>query len=138
MYILLHFAHLEPEVKTSKPNIHNSDFGHKGGGFERLALPLLLNGCIYIITRIKHYMRMIRTLLNGWDLMRIFRLVMGIVALGQAFYTKELLIGAAGAFLLFMAVANIGCCGVNGCSIKPAKRKSELNEEVSFETVNDK
>jgi len=70
--------------------------------------------------------------------MRIFRLVMGVIALGQAFYTKEFLIGAAGAFLVFMALANIGCCGVNGCSIRPVSKKPEENEEVSFEVVNDK
>ena len=83
-------------------------------------------------------MEMIRTILNGWDLMRIFRMVMGVIALGQAFYTKEFLIGAAGAFLVFMALANIGCCGVNGCGIRPVSRKPEENEEVSFEVVNDK
>jgi hypothetical protein len=83
-------------------------------------------------------MEMIRTFLRGWDLMRIFRMVMGVIALGQAFYTKEFLIGAAGAFLVFMALANFVCCGVNGCGIRQVNRQAKENEEVSFDVVNDK
>ena len=56
-------------------------------------------------------MTTLRGILRGWDAMRIFRMTMGIIAVGQAIYIGEFLIGVAGAFLIFMAVANIGCCG---------------------------
>jgi hypothetical protein len=60
-----------------------------------------------------------KKILTGWNIVRVLRLVMGIIAIGQAIATKEWILGLAGGFLLYMALANIGCCGVNGCSIQP-------------------
>lgn len=53
--------------------------------------------------------------------MRVLRLVMGIIAIWQAIVSKEWILGLAGGFLLYMALANIGCCGAGGCSIQPPK-----------------
>jgi hypothetical protein len=80
-------------------------------------------------------MNIIKVYLAGWDFMRIFRLVMGVVALGQAIAMRELLLGAAGSFLIFMAMANIGCCGVNGCVTRPVSSTPEMAEDISFEEV---
>jgi hypothetical protein len=76
------------------------------------------------------------TTLRGWDAMRIFRMTMGIIAFGQSVYTGEILIGLAGAFLMFMALANIGCCGVNGCGFNALKKPVNSEEDISFEVVN--
>lgn len=83
-------------------------------------------------------MEMINTLTGNWNLMRILRMTMGIIALGRGAHTDDLLIGIAGVFLLFMALANIGCSGVGGCGTSPSARKAGADEQVSFETVNDK
>ena len=80
-------------------------------------------------------MNTIKVYLSEWDIMRIFRLVMGVVALGQAIAMRELLLGAAGSFLIFMAMANIGCCGVNGCATRPLSRTPEKADDISFEEV---
>jgi len=60
-----------------------------------------------------------KKILTGWHLMRVIRLLMGIVAIGQAIVTKEWILGLAGGFLLYMALANLGCYCVNSCSVQP-------------------
>lgn len=69
-----------------------------------------------------------KTILYGLNIMRGLRLVMGLLAIGQAFATKEWILGLAGGFLLFMALANIGCCGANGCTIQPRNKNFHKNE----------
>ena len=63
----------------------------------------------------------LRTLLYGWNIMRVLRLGMGIFAIWQAFVTREWILGLAGAFLLYMALANVGCCGTGGCAVPPGR-----------------
>jgi hypothetical protein len=58
-----------------------------------------------------------KTIIYGWNLMRALRLVFGLVAIGQAIMTRDWILGLAGGFLLFMALANIGCCGAGGCKL---------------------
>ncbi|MDP4147958.1 MAG: hypothetical protein Q8927_10235 [Bacteroidota bacterium] len=58
-----------------------------------------------------------KTIIYGWNLMRALRLIFGIVAIGQAIFTRDWVLGLAGAFLLFMALANIGCCGAGQCKL---------------------
>jgi hypothetical protein len=76
-----------------------------------------------------------KTRLYGWNIMRGLRLVMGLVAMGQAITTRDWIMGLAGGFLLFMALANAGCCGVNGCAIQPRikspgiKKPGDQNKE---------
>jgi hypothetical protein len=80
-------------------------------------------------------MTKLRGILSGWDAMRIFCMTIGIIAFGQAIYTGEFLIGLAGAFLIFMAIANIGCCGAGGCGFNTFKRPVEIEEDISYEVV---
>jgi hypothetical protein len=80
-------------------------------------------------------MATLKEILRSWDAMRIFRMTMGIIALGQAIYIGEFLIGVAGAFLIFMALANIGCCGAGGCGFSTIKKPGNSAEDISFEVV---
>lgn len=61
-------------------------------------------------------------------MMRGLRLLMGLVAMGQAIATRDWIMGLAGGFLLFMALANVGCCGVNGCTIQPRSKSPGLRK----------
>lgn len=73
---------------------------------------------------------------SSWSFMRIVRLLAGIAALWQAIVMKDNLLGAAGVLLIIMSVLNIGCCGVNSCSIRqPKVRSNENPKEISYETV---
>jgi hypothetical protein len=63
--------------------------------------------------------------------MRGIRLALGIVILVQAFMQRDVFIGALASFLLFTAVANVGCCGSNSCSVdskKPYEKKLPYEE----------
>lgn len=74
---------------------------------------------------------------TGWNFMRILRVSMGLIALMFAFKDQDYILGIAGGLLVVMGVMNIGCCGVNGCSIKvnnSSKNKSAI-EDVKYEEV---
>ena len=71
--------------------------------------------------------------LQGWNFIRILRLVLGITILMQGIVAKDTLPGVLGLILGGMAVANMGCCGANGCAIsKPLTKKTQRihHEEV--------
>ncbi|WP_431215993.1 hypothetical protein ACQ86N_15890 [Puia sp. P3] len=42
-----------------------------------------------------------KKIITGWNLMRVLRLVMGVMAIGQAIANKEWILGLAGGFLLY-------------------------------------
>lgn len=78
-----------------------------------------------------------QVLFSGWNFMRIFRLVLGLIILAQGIWGHDLLSSGMGIFLSLMAVLNTGCCGVYGCDtgssnkyIKPDPKAIEY-EEVS-------
>ena len=75
--------------------------------------------------------------LRNWNFVRILRLVLGLVIVGQGIVTADWLFGLAGAFLSFMAIANIGCCGVNGCAVD-TRNVSKKESEVVYEEVDNR
>ncbi len=74
---------------------------------------------------------------SNWTAARIFRVVLGVAALSYGFYKHDSLMGWAGSMLVFMGLANAGCCGVNGCSVPNNKTEalSSETEDPSFEEV---
>jgi uncharacterized membrane protein HdeD (DUF308 family) len=62
-----------------------------------------------------------KTLLANWSLMRILRVVVGVMAIVQSITNKDVTVGLIGGFLLFTGIANIGCCCSASCSIPPQK-----------------
>ena len=77
-----------------------------------------------------------KTILNNWSVMRGLRLVLGIVALAQAFIQKDITVGLLAVFLLLTAIANIGCCGSNGCAVNFKQNRKE--KEITYEEVDAK
>jgi hypothetical protein len=75
--------------------------------------------------------------LNDWNWMRFLRLFLGIIATVQGFLQKEYALSLAGLFLTYMAIANIGCCGVNGCTVDYNKTRQTEKENV-YEEVDTK
>ena len=74
-----------------------------------------------------------KTMLQGWNFMRIFRLVLGAAIVVQGVIAKDVLTIILGFIFGGMAVANIGCCGTSGCAIKPSagdKTKTTNYEEL--------
>ena len=76
-----------------------------------------------------------QTLLSDWNFLRVLRLALGIFIAIQALETRDALSGVIAAFLLFQAVSNTGCCGVNSCSTPIVKNKSGVPEEIEFEEI---
>lgn len=56
-------------------------------------------------------------LTTGWNFMRVFRLILGLLVLVQSLFIGDYLFSAFGVFFIFQALTNTGCCGSSGCSI---------------------
>lgn len=72
-----------------------------------------------------------KTIIHNWNGMRIFRLLLAVAVLVQAFIQKDILMGLIAAFLGYTAIANKGCCGSNGCAVntKPQIIKKTVEYE---------
>lgn len=77
-------------------------------------------------------------LLNGWNFMRIIRLIFGAGALVQGIPAQNNILIAIGALLLLQGIFNMGCCGPAGCATRPAVKKGDATKEVEFEEVQGK
>ena len=76
-----------------------------------------------------------RAILQGWNFMRLLRLALGSAVLMQGIISKEPMTVVLGAMFGGMALANIGCCGTNGCAFTPGstnKAKKMTNEELDI------
>jgi uncharacterized membrane protein HdeD (DUF308 family) len=60
-------------------------------------------------------------LLKDWHLMRILRLIAGMIIIFMSVAENQLILGIMGLLLLVQAIFNSGC-GANGCST-PASRR---------------
>ena len=78
------------------------------------------------------------TLFTGWNFMRFLRLGFGIFFVVQAVQTHDTLTGVFGAFFLFTAVTNIGCCGGGSCAAPVNNSNIKKTDEISYEEVSGK
>ncbi len=74
-----------------------------------------------------------KTILQGWNFMRILRLGLGIAILVQGIVAKETMTMVLGAIFGGMALANIGCCGTNGCAIN--SRSTNKAQNIDYEEL---
>jgi hypothetical protein len=59
-----------------------------------------------------------KTILHGWNVMRILRVVLAIGILVQGVVASEVVAIILGVVFGGMAFANIGCCSARGCAVK--------------------
>lgn len=79
---------------------------------------------------------MLKVILQGWHLMRIVRLVLGLIILVQGILMHDTIYGMMGAFLTFMAIVNVGCCGPAGCNIPlQGNQDKKSNTAIHYEEV---
>ncbi len=76
-----------------------------------------------------------QTLFTGWHVARWIRLAFGIFFMIQAIQMQDGFMGLAGAFFLFTAATNTGCCGAGGCATPIQKHKKEDIENITFEEI---
>ncbi|MBG9376324.1 hypothetical protein I5907_08765 [Panacibacter sp. DH6] len=76
------------------------------------------------------------TILTEWNVMRILRLTIGIMALVQAFTEGSWIMGIAGFFVMIAAIANLGCCGPAGCAVSKQRKQRHINKEgITYEEL---
>ncbi len=73
-------------------------------------------------------------ILDGWNFMRVLRLVVGLIVVVQAVITKDILFGTLGGLFTLMPLLNIGCCGSAGCNV-PTRRSNKEVKDISYEEV---
>lgn len=77
-----------------------------------------------------------RTTINkSWDFFRVLRLILGLAAVIQGYMENELMLIIAGGLIAAMAIFNVGCCGVTGCSIPQPAKKENNPKKVIYEEV---
>lgn len=72
---------------------------------------------------------------GNWHLMRVIRLVLALVIIGQAWYYKEVIAGVLGLILLAMAIWNVACCGPTGCYTPIRGKSKESPKNIDYEEV---
>jgi hypothetical protein len=75
-----------------------------------------------------------KTILQGWNFMRILRLVLALAILTQGIVARDSMAIILGLVFGGMAVANIGCCGAGGCAVNQSSI-IEKTEDIQYEEV---
>ncbi len=68
-----------------------------------------------------------KTVLQGWNFMRIVRLLVGIIIVIQGIVVGETVTIILGILFAGMSIANMGCCGTNGCAVNPGNANLKTN-----------
>ncbi|MBS1779863.1 MAG: hypothetical protein JST70_11100 [Bacteroidetes bacterium] len=75
-------------------------------------------------------------LLTNWHVMRVIRLGISIWMVATFFIQKDMFAGLFGAFFMYQAITDTGCCGVGGCYTPPSTRKAGNKvEEIEYEEL---
>lgn len=61
------------------------------------------------------------TLLKNWDVLRVVRLLAGLVIIFMSIAENQIILSIIGVLLLIQAVFNFGC-GSNGCDVNTNRR----------------
>lgn len=67
-------------------------------------------------------------LLNNWDIIRILRMLIGLVVGGYSIWTGNYFLATLGGLFIIQALFNLSCCGSGGCST--GNHKKALYKDV--------
>ncbi|HPH24095.1 MAG TPA: hypothetical protein PLW32_09440 [Chitinophagaceae bacterium] len=76
-----------------------------------------------------------KKILQGWNFVRILRLVFGIIILIQGIVQADYLFAFIGVVFAALSVANIGCCGTQACATNIQTKSTQNIKDVSYEEV---
>lgn len=71
---------------------------------------------------------------SNWNFMRFIRLGLGLVIVFQSVISRDWAMGVLGLIFSGLALFNIGCCGIGGCSM-PRAKSVEPAKEIVYEEV---
>ena len=75
------------------------------------------------------------TLLSNWHFMRVFRALIAIWALSEAWRTSEWMLAFAGGIFALQAIFDLGCCGSAGCTTDYARKAANRSDDVQYEEI---
>jgi hypothetical protein len=75
---------------------------------------------------------------SDWNLSRGLRLVMGLIALYQAFELQNGFLGILAAIFIYQALANLSCCGPSSCNTVQKKQNIDNTKKIEFEEVKER
>lgn len=70
-----------------------------------------------------------------WNVMRLLRLAIGVMAIVQAYQQNSWILGIASFFVIIAAIANLGCCSSNSCSANMYKHNKNSTEKITYEEL---
>lgn len=73
--------------------------------------------------------------LKKWDLMRILRLVIGVIVIGQGISAGQWTIVGLGAVFTLLPLFNASMCSIGACSVPVKKVRTFKADEVTYEEV---
>ena len=76
-----------------------------------------------------------KTILQGWNFMRILRLILGTAIMVQGIVARDTVTIILGVAFAGMAVANIGCCGAGGCAVNTRTSTNNKTKDIHYEEV---
>lgn len=74
-------------------------------------------------------------LLHNWHALRVLRAGLGVVFLVQGLSRSEIAAGVLGAILMVQALLDLGCCSLGGGCGLPASRRTERQEETTWQEI---
>ena len=78
----------------------------------------------------------IKEYLQGWNMTRIFRLVLGVVIVIQGIKANDWMFIFLGAAFAAMPLFNVGCCSTGSCETPIRKTDSVVaQKDVEFEEI---
>lgn len=79
-----------------------------------------------------------KTLLYGWNFMRIFRILISALFVWQGITTGDRFVVFVGALFGLMALFNLGCCAAGSCTIRNSVSQPAKTKEVEYEELSEK
>ena len=76
-----------------------------------------------------------KKILQGWNFVRVLRLVFGIIILVQGIVQGDYFFALIGLIFAGLSVANIGCCGTQACATNIQTKSTQNIKDVSYEEV---
>ena len=72
--------------------------------------------------------------LEGWNVMRLLRLILGIIIIVQGIQGNDWSFILLGSLFSLMPIFNVGCCGASGCNTSYVNTNKNI-KEVTYEEV---
>lgn len=80
---------------------------------------------------------MFDVILKNWNFLRVVRLLLGAMLIGQSFQVSSWAFGLLGGLFVFQSLTNTGCCGAGACYTPPRTNRGieTPGQEIEYEEI---